>query len=169
MTKRISTLFFLLLAVSRIAFSQATPDIPTNPVVPGEPYFILDKVEVGTTGAATYSIPLHMPSGTNGFQPSLSINYNSQSGYGMLGIGWNVSGLSKIERGSKNFYHDEAVKRNGITFTDEDQLYLDGQRLLLLSGQHFREDAVYGFEIENYARITIKKALLKSENKYRRI
>ena len=37
MTKRISTLFFLLLAVSRIAFSQATPDIPTNPVVPGEP------------------------------------------------------------------------------------------------------------------------------------
>lgn len=165
MTKRISTLFFLLLAVSRIAFSQATPDIPTNPVVPGEPYFILDKVEVGTTGAATYSIPLHMPPGTNGFQPSLSINYNSQSGYGMLGIGWNVSGLSKIERGSKNFYHDEAVKRNGITFTDEDQLYLDGQRLILLSGQHFREGAVYGFEVENYARVTIKKAFLKSENK----
>jgi len=165
MTKRISTLFFLLLAVSRIAFSQATPDTPTNPVVPGEPYFIPDKVEVGTTGAATYSIPLQMPPGTNGFQPSLSINYNSQSVYGMLGIGWNVSGLSKIERGSKNFYHDETVKRNGITFTDEDQLYLDGQRLILLSGQHFREGAVYGFEVENYARVTIKKALLKSENK----
>ncbi len=106
-----------------------------------------------------------MPPGTNGFQPSLSINYNSQSGYGMLGIGWNLSGLSKIERGSKSFYHDETVKRNGITFTDEDQLYLDGQRLILLSGQHFREGAIYGFEVENYARITIKKALLKSENK----
>lgn len=162
MTKRISTLFFLLLAVCRIVFSQSIPDIP---VLPEEPYSIPDKVEVGPTGAATYSIPLEMLPGTNSFQPSLSINYNSQSGYGMLGIGWNVSGLSKIERGSKNFYHDEAVKRNGITFTDEDQLYLDGQRLILLSGQHFREGAVYGFEVENYARVTIKKALLKSGNK----
>lgn len=162
MTKRISTLFFLLLAVCRIVFSQSIPDIP---VLPEEQYSIPDKVEVSTTGAATYSIPLEMPPGTNGFQPSLLINYNSQSGYGMLGIGWNIAGLSKIERGSKNFYHDETVKRNSITFTDEDQLYLDGQRLILLSGQHFREGAVYGFEVENYARVTIKKALLKSENK----
>ena len=165
MTKRISILFFLLLAVGRIVFSQSIPDTHATPVSSGEPYSIPDKVEVGTTGAATYSIPLEMPPGTNGFQPSFSINYNSQSGYGMLGIGWNVSGLSKIERGSKNFYHDEAVKRNGITFTDEDQLYLDGQRLILLSGQHFREGAIYGFEVENYARVTIKKAFLKSENK----
>jgi len=165
MTKRISILFFLLLAVCRIAFSQLTPDVPIFPVAPGEQYSIPDKVEVSTTGVATYSIPLEMPPGANGFQPSLSINYNSQSGYGMLGIGWNVSGLSKIERGSKNFYHDETVKRNGITFTDEDQLYLDGQRLILLSGQHFREGAVYGFEVENYARVTIKKTFLKSENK----
>lgn len=162
MTKRISTLFFLLLAGCRIVFSQSIPDIP---VLPEEQYSIPDKVEVGPTGAATYSIPLEMLPGTNGFQPSFSINYNSQSGYGMLGIGWNVSGLSKIERGSKSFYHDETVKRNGITFTDEDQLYLDGQRLILLSGQHFREGAVYGFEVENYARVTIKKALLKSGNK----
>ena len=165
MTKRISILFFLLLAVGRIVFSQSIPDTHATPVSSGEQYSIPDKVEVGPTGAATYSIPLEMLPGTNGFQPSLSINYNSQSGYGMLGIGWNVSGLSKIERGSKSFYHDETVKRNGITFTDEDQLYLDGQRLILLSGQHFREGAIYGFEVENYARVTIKKALLKSENK----
>lgn len=165
MTKRISILFFLLLAVGRIVFSQSIPDTHATPVSSGEPYSIPDKVEVGTTGAATYSIPLEMLPGTNSFQPSFSINYNSQSGYGMLGIGWNIAGLSQIERGSKNFYHDETVKRNGITFTDEDQLYLDGQRLILLSGQHFREGAVYGFEVENYARVTIKKAFLKSENK----
>lgn len=165
MTKRISILFFLLLAVGRIVFSQSIPDTHATPVSSGEPYSIPDKVEVGPTGAATYSIPLEMLPGTNGFQPSFSINYNSQSGYGMLGIGWNIAGLSQIERGSKSFYHDEAVKRNGITFTDEDQLYLDGQRLILLSGQHFREGAVYGFEVENYARVTIKKAFLKSENK----
>jgi len=162
MTKRISTLFFLLLAVCRIVFSQSIPDIP---VLPEEQYSIPDKVEVGPTGAATYSIPLEMLPGTNGFQPSFSINYNSQSGYGMLGIGWNIAGLSQIERGSKSFYYDETVKRNGITFTDEDQLYLDGQRLILLSGQHFREGAIYGFEVENYARVTIKKTFLKSENK----
>lgn len=165
MTKRISILFFLLLAVGRIVFSQSIPDTHATPVSSGEPYSIPDKVEVGPTGAATYSIPLEMLPGTNSFQPSFSINYNSQSGYGMLGIGWNIAGPSQIERGSKSFYHDETVKRNGITFTDEDQLYLDGQRLILLSGQHFREGAVYGFEVENYARVTIKKAFLKSENK----
>ena len=74
MTKRISTLFFLLLAVGRIVFSQSIPDTHATPVSSGEPYSIPDKVEVGPTGAATYSIPLEMLPGTNGFQPSFSIN-----------------------------------------------------------------------------------------------
>lgn len=75
-----------------------------------------------------------------------------------MGIGWNISGVSQIERGGKNFYHDgPKVEKNHITFTDEDQLYLDGQRLILLSGKHLQLGAVYGFEVENYARVTIKQ------------
>ncbi len=125
-----------------------------NPIVSAMP----SNVDVTPMGAASYSIPIQVPPGTNGFQPNISISYNSQAGLGAMGIGWNISGVSQIERGGKNFYHDgPKVEKNHITFTDEDQLYLDGQRLILLSGKHLQLGAVYGFEVENYARVTIKQ------------
>lgn len=48
------------------------------------------------TGGVTYSIPIYTPPGTNGLQPSISITYNSQSGPGIVGYGWNIAGLSVI-------------------------------------------------------------------------
>ena len=61
---------------------------------------------VSPGGASTYSIPIFCPPGTNGMQPSLSVNYSSQSGYGCLGWGWEIFGLSSISRTSKTFYQD---------------------------------------------------------------
>ena len=50
------------------------------------------------TGAATYSMPINMPAGPGGFQPSLSLSYSSQvvdqatvlTQSGWLGMGWSL-------------------------------------------------------------------------------
>lgn len=80
------------------------------------------------SGAKTYNIPIEAPSGMNGFQPELSIIYNSQSGRSILGYGWSLSGLSSISRTSKNIYYNG--KCQGIEMNTNDSFILDGIRLV---------------------------------------
>ena len=47
-----------------------------------------------SNGTASYAIPIQMPQGVAGMQPEVSLNYSSQSGNGLLGVG----GLSTIHR-----------------------------------------------------------------------
>jgi hypothetical protein len=48
------------------------------------------QYNVSPTGSAQYSIPLWTPPGIHGLQPSLSLNYDSQMGYGLMGPGWTI-------------------------------------------------------------------------------
>ncbi|MDD5292001.1 MAG: toxin TcdB middle/N-terminal domain-containing protein, partial [Candidatus Omnitrophica bacterium] len=53
------------------------------------------------TGALTYSVPISVPAGRKGIQPNVVLVYSSQSGNGILGMGWSLE-LGCIERSTKN-------------------------------------------------------------------
>ncbi|MFH0757955.1 MAG: SpvB/TcaC N-terminal domain-containing protein, partial [Bacteroidota bacterium] len=53
------------------------------------------------TGSFTHAIPLVVPPGTHGLQPNLALSYNSSSGNGWCGVGWDLS-LGIIQRSTKN-------------------------------------------------------------------
>ena len=154
---RFFTAFSFLLFVNSTCFAQATNYFTTRLSAPSA---INTNRTVGTTegalsvnlsGAATYTIPIKVAPGTAGMEPSLSLVYNSQGGNGLLGQGWNLSGLSAITRGGKDYYHDEAVKP--IEWTNDDMLYLDGSRLTPISGAHGTHNTVYTTEQEIGTRV----------------
>lgn len=86
------------------------------------------SINVNAMGGATYTIPIEVPPGLNGLVPNLALTYSSNSGPGMAGYGWNISGLSAISRGPKTYYHDGKAK--GIDLDTTDRFYIDGQRLV---------------------------------------
>ncbi|MFA5971550.1 MAG: FG-GAP-like repeat-containing protein [Lentimicrobiaceae bacterium] len=87
---------------------------------------------VNGNGAATYSIPIFVSPGTAGLQPNISIEYNSQVSNGVLGVGWNIAGLSAITRAPKDYYHDGIIK--GVDLQNDDQLEWDGNRITAYTG-----------------------------------
>ncbi len=109
--------------------------------------------EMGTTpaGGVTYSIPIYAPPGTNGLQPSISITYNSQGGPGVVGYGWNISGLSIIGRSGKNLYQDEEV--SPVQYYWEDAFLLDGVRLNPVQGDNGANGTIYATESETFSKI----------------
>ena len=112
------------------------------------------EMSVSPMGTASYSIPLEVVPGTCGVQPSLSITYNSAMGRGLLGVGWDLAGLSSITRIPRNNYFDNAT--GSINYDENDRFALDGARLVKLSsGNYMSQNTVYGTEIENFTRVTL--------------
>lgn len=103
---------------------------------------------VSPTGGATYSIPIVIPPGTNGVAPSVSLEYNSQSGPGIAGMGWNLSGMSAISRVPQNVYFDGQARP--VQLDSDDRFALDGQRLVLKTGTYGANGSTYGTEVEDF-------------------
>jgi len=82
---------------------------------------------VSHEGAATYRLPLWVPAGRRGLQPSLSLNYSSQAGNGPVGVGWSLSGLSSITPCPRTTDRDS--RNVQVSFDSHDVYCLDGQRL----------------------------------------
>lgn len=105
------------------------------------------EANVTPSGAASYIIPIHTPRGVNGFQPNISIIYNSQSGNGILGYGWNISGLSSISRVPSTIYFDGITE--GVNLNRMDKLALDGNRLICINA----DSTEFKTELENFSKI----------------
>ncbi len=116
---------------------------------------------VDESGAATYAYPITTLPGTGGVAPKISLNYNSNSGNGLVGVGWNISGISTITRcrktketdsvdGSTNFLD------GSINFDANDEYCLDGQRLILREGNRTSGSGPWKFrtEIDSFAQVT---------------
>ncbi len=103
-------------------------------------------------GASGYSIPIAMPAGTSGIVPELALNYTSNARSSVLGYGWGLSGISVISRiGQSNYYDGNTTP---INFNETDRYILDGNRMLIESGNYGAPGSVYSFEAENFSRIT---------------
>tara|TARA_R110002033_G_scaffold81172_2_gene132031 strand:+ start:425 stop:7096 length:6672 start_codon:yes stop_codon:yes gene_type:complete len=82
-------------------------------------------------GAFSYSVPLTIAPGRKGVQPSLSLNYSSQSGEGIAGMGWSLSANSSISRCSYIFDLDGSTVNS--TFSSEDKICYNGSRLVAVA------------------------------------
>lgn len=80
--------------------------------------------DVNENGAAVITMPLEFPEGINGMTPHLSLNYNSQGGNGILGLGWSLGGMSKISRVPYTYMYDDSC--HAVQFSNIDELSLDG-------------------------------------------
>lgn len=81
---------------------------------------------VDRMGQAQYSLPLSLPPGRAGMQPSLGLSYSSGTGDGMLGVGWRFSAPAQISRCASEAL---VVPRRGVAHDSQDAFCLDGERL----------------------------------------
>jgi RHS repeat-associated protein len=110
---------------------------------------INSEMHINDAGALTYMLPIDILKGQNNFQPNIALGYNSQSGNGQAGFGWNIVGLSIINRGGKSLTVDGITI--GPQFDESDPFYLDGQRLISMSTTQY--------ETEKYSKIKITRDL----------
>lgn len=101
---------------------------------------------VSSSGNLIHSLPIDMPAGIDGFQPKLELAYQSGATNGVMGLGWQIGGLSSIHRCPKTLAQDGLV--GGVSYTSSDRLCLDGNRILVpVSGatQAERDVNYHGF------------------------
>ncbi len=107
-------------------------------------------LSVDPSGSAGYTIPITVPPGTAGMQPSLSLSYSSNGGNGILGQGWTLQGLSSISRCPKTKAQDNA--HGTIRYDADDRFCLDGQRLVAISGTYGASGTEYRTEVESFVK-----------------
>ena len=108
---------------------------------------------VSESGAATLTVPIQVPRGIGGMEPQLSLIYSSEAGNGLLGIGWTLAGPSAVTRCAKTLTIDG--ERGYVDFTAvNDRFCLDGQRLILQSGNYGAAGSTYVTERDSFSVIT---------------
>lgn len=160
--KVIGTFILLLFCVTHITTLQSQnvsyQTLYSNSTLENKP--VNTNLQVGSIegsatvsqGSANYTIPIQLPAGTNNVVPSVTVMYQSQSGDGFMGVGWNLIGLSAITRNIKSFYHDGFVGPANVD--GNDRFAIDGVRLISTTGTYGATNATYSKESEDFSRVT---------------
>ncbi|MEO5727904.1 MAG: SpvB/TcaC N-terminal domain-containing protein, partial [Byssovorax sp.] len=106
---------------------------------------------VSATGEYEYRIPIDVPAGRAGMQPSLALAYGSRGRNGHLGVGWRLEGLSEINRCARTFATEGYA--DGVHFDKSDSFCLDGHKLIAVSGSYGEEGTEYRTEEDTFARV----------------
>lgn len=116
------------------------------------------SASVGHDGVFHYSMPIPIPPGRAGMQPSVSLAYSSTPSDSALGTGFQLAGLSGIARCGQSVAIDGQTV--GVHLNDEDRLCLDGGRLIVPGttpgGQPptpYMTAPVYRTEVETWQRV----------------
>jgi len=142
--QRALVILFLPLIFANTMLAQINTALPVG-AIPG-------AIDVSPMGEATYTIPIEVVPGTQGMQPNLSIVYSSMSGMGLLGMKWNLAGLSAITRCGQVPYFDNNI--TSIQFNGDDRFALNGSRLINLSGGNYCTiGSTYATEVEDFTRV----------------
>jgi RHS repeat-associated protein len=108
------------------ARSDDRPEIPRVelPRGGGALKSIDEKFQVNSSnGTATCSIPLPFSQGRGGFTPNVALAYDSGSGNGVFGIGWNLNQPFIQRRTDKQLpTYDDASERDVFTFSGAEDL-----------------------------------------------
>lgn len=110
------------------------------------------QFDVMGNGAASYVFPIELPKGVNGFQPNLSLGYNSFNSNDVLGMGWNLNGLSIIKVSKQQLFRDGESR--GVLLDGTDMFELDNTRLYAENGSYGSDGTTYSTEVDNFSRIT---------------
>ena len=125
---------------------------PTLALVSGEGSTFALSGEYATSGGeATYSLPIALPKGRAEHTPTLSLDYQSDSPNGLMGMGWTLGGTSSIYRCGKNL--DVDGNWGGVNFDDNDRYCLDGQRLIAVKGEAGKDLTEYRVRKNGYDKI----------------
>jgi hypothetical protein len=139
----VGSIFLFSLLSTEMVFSQEAAEEDVG--------YLEGKLDI-QNGAASYLVPVKAPAGIAGMQPEISFVYNSQSGNGVMGLGWNIAGLSVISRCSSTYVQD-GIRRN-VKGDDDDKFCLDGQKLIAINDGTYGADLTeYKTEIDGFSKI----------------
>ena len=107
---------------------------------------------VSPTGAATYTIPIWVPPGPKGVQPTVALSYTSGAEGDVMGPGWALSGLGSIVRCNLTVAQDGSAI--AVQLVQSDGYCLNGNRLRLSTGTYGAAGSTYRTEIAEFSLIT---------------
>jgi RHS repeat-associated protein len=108
-------------------------------------------------GEFTYTMPITTAPASGNFAPNIALSYSSGAPNGHLGRGWSVAGLRMISRCEQNLELNGNISK--VDFSSTDRFCLDGQQLVVKSGQTYGANgAEYRTIQDNFEKVVSKTA-----------